>query len=766
LRARREQLGYTLRGFAQENGFDAGNLSKLERGEVPPPASVDGVERYAAALRLDRDSAEWRGLFDLASIERSEIPASFSATQRLLATLPATFRVRRKADDEEDAIDRFLAFLKREKGVVYIPSAVDVVVDEESGRNFDFELTPMEPSRAPMAVEIFRLVESEAHEQAETHRNRLWAALKEELLALGVRDVVVRTPHRTSVVPRDARKFARELAGRIRSLMAAAPEKKTYDLDEFEVVRFPRLGTVVCSSQSGAMALNPGATVAPLFSKNLHKKDRQLAIGGHDRIVLAVNWAIFVGRDDALQALATMDLSSLQNVDRVYFESNPDVFHLIYDRTVRDALSAMSHPPKEVESARLYEEWLRIRLYSGDRSAFDLVRRVSDNLGTIQWMRDRHTREAVAREAQSLTEAGSIEDGLWAARQLRDDPDPPLTNYPEDPDGTFNYHERVRRGEDVNSITTVRGTTCWLLQKLIAQGAVEDEVFAHVTALARDENLFVRQWATVPLIELANRKRARTDDTKDPKPDPIKALALEMLRANQSYPRVLTWVAHLFRRVLDLTPKEALAVLSTLAAHGVGEAHSDTAWLLLHFAEFRATDTALGAFDSTECKALAVRLSSNGSAELRRSLAFYLWKTVEADRSKYELLRPYIFALARGAFDDEVHHYLLAIGEKFLTADHSGELTAVIVEAIRKEAAYCAQCDMGVMNFFDALPSLRALSESGKWTDLVSTLEGVVTSGAKPRGSAAREVGRLLSAVPAELGERAGRLAPFFRDAS
>ena len=55
-RAKRKALGITLREFCRRNGFDPGNVSRLERGLVPPPQApaTPGVLRQSAENR-ERD---------------------------------------------------------------------------------------------------------------------------------------------------------------------------------------------------------------------------------------------------------------------------------------------------------------------------------------------------------------------------------------------------------------------------------------------------------------------------------------------------------------------------------------------------------------------------------------------------------------------------------------------------------------------------------------------------------------------------------------
>ena len=59
-RAKRKALGLTLREFCRRNGFDPGNVSRLERGLVPPPQARQLLESYAKALKLE--SGTWHGI--------------------------------------------------------------------------------------------------------------------------------------------------------------------------------------------------------------------------------------------------------------------------------------------------------------------------------------------------------------------------------------------------------------------------------------------------------------------------------------------------------------------------------------------------------------------------------------------------------------------------------------------------------------------------------------------------------------------------------
>ena len=53
-KASRIAIKKTLRQFCIENGLDPGNISKLERGLLPPPQSRENLRNMPAILKLRR----------------------------------------------------------------------------------------------------------------------------------------------------------------------------------------------------------------------------------------------------------------------------------------------------------------------------------------------------------------------------------------------------------------------------------------------------------------------------------------------------------------------------------------------------------------------------------------------------------------------------------------------------------------------------------------------------------------------------------------
>ena len=95
LEALRQKNKLTLREFCRRAGCDPANLSRMERGTLPPPKSTEILERYAVALGLHRETDDWYTFFDLAAVDKGIVPPDIMANSNLFNALPAFFRTLR-----------------------------------------------------------------------------------------------------------------------------------------------------------------------------------------------------------------------------------------------------------------------------------------------------------------------------------------------------------------------------------------------------------------------------------------------------------------------------------------------------------------------------------------------------------------------------------------------------------------------------------------------------------------------------------------------
>lgn len=113
-KVKRQALGLTLREFCLKHKLDPGNLSRLERGLLPPPQDRDRLEEYAKYLGLKSGSDDWYTFFDLAAAAKGRIPEEILEDKEVVAKLPLVFRMLRGKRLTDKALDELV---KKIKGV-------------------------------------------------------------------------------------------------------------------------------------------------------------------------------------------------------------------------------------------------------------------------------------------------------------------------------------------------------------------------------------------------------------------------------------------------------------------------------------------------------------------------------------------------------------------------------------------------------------------------------------------------------------------------
>jgi len=91
----RQRNDLTLREFCKKAGADPANISRMERGVVPPPKKMEILERYAKALEIQTGSDDWYDFFDLAAADKGIIPQDLMKDSELVKALPIFFRTLR-----------------------------------------------------------------------------------------------------------------------------------------------------------------------------------------------------------------------------------------------------------------------------------------------------------------------------------------------------------------------------------------------------------------------------------------------------------------------------------------------------------------------------------------------------------------------------------------------------------------------------------------------------------------------------------------------
>ncbi len=105
-KSRRHRNKLTLREFCKKAGADPANISRMEKGTLPPPKKREILERYAQALGIQLGSDEWYEFFDLAAADKGIIPKDIMEDAELVKALPVFFRTLRGQKPTPDEMKR------------------------------------------------------------------------------------------------------------------------------------------------------------------------------------------------------------------------------------------------------------------------------------------------------------------------------------------------------------------------------------------------------------------------------------------------------------------------------------------------------------------------------------------------------------------------------------------------------------------------------------------------------------------------------------
>jgi hypothetical protein len=562
---------------------------------------------------------------------------------------------------EEESIERFREYISQTRKFTYGVTARDVIVNKTTGENFDYQL--QNENGEKVAVEIFRLVEN----GEDLARSKVWHTMagfiKDEIKRRDLKGYLVYTPQ-FFVKKGEMKTLAVKQAEIIETGIKNNPTQKKFNYEGYDFHKIDSLETISLSYSEGARSIDSRGTATSSFTGKLPKKNKQVDVAGHERMLLVVNWTFFVDSRDAIRALSSFDFDQFENVDKIFFEGKQGEFALIYDRSVVDAIKTRAKV-ENPEALKLLTQYLNHQLADKNQSAFDFIKAISQPSGNLDWLTDEEVKENLVHFGTELLAKGLIGDAMWIVKMLHNDscPNPSGANDPDDPKGEHNYHARVIKNEDVRNITTVRGHLCWLMSRIITQNKPEyyTEILAIITRYISEDNLYIRIQATYPLMEFVVRKKAVRNqdesafDWKKEERELVRKIPLQMLRDNAQYPRVLETLLHIFDRFRDLNEQEAEEVLRALIATEQDDVLHDLAALIPYFALFRKNDFPTeGSFNPGAFIEILKSQIVSGRPAMKSSLTWHFWKMLEQNTLPYEQIREYILLFWGNGYDTSV----------------------------------------------------------------------------------------------------------------
>ncbi len=235
-----------------------------------------------------------------------------------------------------------------------------------------------------------------------------------------------------------------------------------------------------------------------------------------------------------------------------------------------------------------------------------------------------------------------------------------------------------------------RGHLSWLLQLIVAANKRDlyQHTFEIVERYALSPNLYIRQQATIPLIEFA--KRRFTDLIDSSLSDGIRTLTLRMARENASHPPILEGVANVVARMPDLTPSEAEEVLRIFLDMPSRDASQLLSFLLISYAVFRQRETRFGTFDSKNFASLLLNQVVHGIPAIRSSILWRIHGILDERPAEATALLPYAAAFPSGAYDRNAFFHFYNIAASFI-GTYPDLLAPALKNAFCREASSLEQ---------------------------------------------------------------------------
>lgn len=254
---------------------------------------------------------------------------------------------KKKEQWEEEAKDHFIADLKAQGRGDWIVSDSDVVVDKQTNRNFDYQL---QSGTDFIALEVFRLVDS----KQEIERQKLWSLISDslvrELRKRGVKGFTILIPNSFNVPPNKVERFVVKIADNLQKAIEENPNTDPIHESGCEIKRIEDFPDVSLYSIGPGGAVDPTGRAHAFLGRKLPKKNRQLDIENHERVVLIVNWLALVSQANLIEACGRMDFYQFENIDKIYFDvpHSEGRVHFVYDRKIYAALQPDGKPPEKI----------------------------------------------------------------------------------------------------------------------------------------------------------------------------------------------------------------------------------------------------------------------------------------------------------------------------------------------------------------------------------------------------------------------------------
>lgn len=112
VKQKRLNMNLTLRSFCSFINFDPSNWSKVERGILPAPDSLEVLDKICEVLGIQEKSEDWYKLIDLAAISKNKIPDYVLKDENIVNMLPIFFRRANGDRPTEEELEKIVELLR------------------------------------------------------------------------------------------------------------------------------------------------------------------------------------------------------------------------------------------------------------------------------------------------------------------------------------------------------------------------------------------------------------------------------------------------------------------------------------------------------------------------------------------------------------------------------------------------------------------------------------------------------------------------------
>lgn len=329
-----------------------------------------------------------------------------------------------------------------------------------------------------------------------------------------------------------------------------------------------------------------------------------------------------------------------------------------------------------------YEKEIFSRVFSATENYEEFVKKY----------RNSYARQQVIDIVEELIKSGlKPTKGLRIIGSMVDDPDPSIRNEPDDPEGEFNYHLKIRKGEFPHIITSVRGKLPWVMQLLIRPG-IQPRIHTALeltNRLLNDSNLYVRQQACVALARLAqvrHQKIGRRRFLETRIAGSVEEIAFGMLSdvANEA-PAIQERLSHVFNYMRFIGFKKAYRAAQYFAkAHD--EARDNYLGTIIYFAEF----SRFSEVNKEKFRGILDYLIDT-SEKARRKISWHMWtmeKDGETGSKRLDIALKYLWKLV-DKYDMETYLNIYRIIKENLDNNfYKDELADIYLACIGNESKF------------------------------------------------------------------------------